>query len=158
MCTRAGCSFRAVQGTIAGPHRTRNARNRARVEVGMRRETKPGGRGRLMRRAVLVLSLTGGLGLAEANDLRIAAWNLEHLNDEHGEGCVERTEGDFDAIARRIEALDADLVAFQEVENEAAARRVFDPGKWNVVMSSRPPTGERQECWRRRGARSRTNA
>ena len=43
----------------------------------------------------------------------------------------------------------ADLVAFQEVENEAAARRVFDPGKWNVVMSSRPPIGEGPECWGR---------
>ena len=53
-------------------------------------------------------------------------WNLEHLNDEHGEGCVERTDADFDAIARRIEALDADVVAFQEVENEAAALRVFN--------------------------------
>ena len=102
----------------------------------MQREMKPGGWGRSMRRAILVLSLTGGL--AEANDLRIAAWNLEHLNDEHGEGCVGRTEEDFDVIARRIEALDADLVAFQEVENEAAARRVFDPGKWNVVMSLTP--------------------
>ena len=100
-----------------------------------------------MRRAILVLSLTGGV--AEANELRIAAWNLEHLNDEHGEGCIERTEEDFDAIARRIEALDADVVAFQEVENETAAQRVFDSGKWNVVMSSRPHTGEGPECWDR---------
>ena len=147
MCTRAGAAF--ARCTAQSPDRiARGAHATGRKwGLGMRREMKPGGRGRLMRRAILVLSLTGGL--AEANDLRIAAWNLEHLNDEHGEGCVERTEEDFDAIARRIEALDADLVAFQEVENEAAARRVFDPGKWNVVMSSRPPTGERQECWGR---------
>ena len=65
--------------------------------------------------------------IAHAGDLRIATWNLEHLNDEHGEGCVERTEEDFVAIARRIEALASDVVAFQEVENEPAATRVFDP-------------------------------
>ena len=87
--------------------------------------------------------------IADAGGLRIAAWNLEHLNDEHGEGCVERSEEDFDAIARRIESLGADVVAFQEVENEAAARRVFDPVKWNVVMSTRPGTGDGPTCYDR---------
>ena len=97
------------------------------------------------------LALMIGLAptLADASDLRIAAWNLEHLNDEHGEGCIERLEEDFDAIARQIEALGADVVAFQEVENEAAAHRVFDPVKWNVVMSARPDTGEGPTCYDR---------
>ena len=81
--------------------------------------------------------------------MRIATWNLEHLNDEHGAGCVERTEEEFDTIARRIEALDSDVVAFQEVENEAAARRVFDPSRWNIVMSSRPETGQGPICYNR---------
>ena len=98
----------------------------------------------------LIASVPAGTpGLAEASDLRIAAWNLEHLNDRDGEGCVERSEEDFHAIARRIEALGADVVAFQEVENESAARRVFDPMKWNVVMSSRPDTGEGPRCYNR---------
>ena len=88
-------------------------------------------------------------GYAEASELRIAAWNLEHLNDRHGEGCVERSEEDFDAIAHRIEALGADVVAFQEVENAAAARRVFDPAKWNIVMPSRPATSEGPTCYNR---------
>ena len=93
--------------------------------------------------------------LAEASDLRIAAWNLEHLNDENDEGCVERSEEDLDAIAHRIEALGADVVAFQEVENEAAAQRVFDPAKWDVVMSSRPDTGEGPICYDRAEGRLR---
>ena len=88
-------------------------------------------------------------GLAEASNLRIAAWNLEHLNDARGEGCVERSEQDFNAIARQVEALGADVVAFQEVENEAAARRVFDPARWNIAMSSRPDTGEGPVCYNR---------
>ena len=87
--------------------------------------------------------------IAHAGDLRIATWNLEHLNDEHGEGCVERAQEDFDAIARRIEALDSDVVAFQEVENEAAARRVFHRSRWNIVMSSRPDTGPGPTCYNR---------
>ena len=98
---------------------------------------------------LLVLASGSAPTLADAGDLRIAAWNLEHLNDEHGEGCIERTAEDYDAIARRIEALGADVVAFQEVENEAAARRVFDPAKWNVAMSSRPDTGQRRTCYDR---------
>ena len=97
--------------------------------------------------AILVLGFV--LGTAEASGLRIAAWNLEHLNDRPGEGCVERTEEDFDTIARRVEALGADVVAFQEVENAAAARRVFNPAKWNIVMSSRPDTGEGPTCYNR---------
>ena len=96
-----------------------------------------------------IIALGLVLGSAEASDLRIAAWNVEHLNDRHGEGCVERTEEDFDAIARRVEALGADVVAFQEVENAAAARRVFNPAKWNIVMSSRPDTGEGPTCYNR---------
>ena len=98
---------------------------------------------------LLTLTMAAACAFADASDLRIAAWNLEHLNDEHGEGCVERSEADYDAIARQIEAVGADVVAFQEVENEAAAHRVFDPGKWNVVMSSRPGTGAGPTCYDR---------
>ena len=101
------------------------------------------------RALVGLLAMVFVLASAEASDLRIAAWNLEHLNDRRGEGCVERTEEDFDAIARKIEALGADVVAFQEVENAAAASRVFSPAKWNIVMSSRPDTGEGPACYDR---------
>ncbi len=94
--------------------------------------------------AIVALGLMSGI--VGATDLRIATWNLEHLNDAHGEGCIERTEDDFDEIARRIAAINADIVAFQEVENEAAARRVFDTGRWKIVMSSRPHTRERRRC------------
>ena len=93
-----------------------------------------------------LVALSAACGSAQAGDLRIATWNLEHLNDAEGEGCIERSEEDYDAIGRRIEALDADVVAFQEVENEAAARRVFDPAKWSIAMSSRPDAGQGPVC------------
>ena len=103
--------------------------------------------------AFLALLLLVALGLptpsAHAGELRITAWNLEHLDDTDGQGCLGRTQADYDAIAHQVAALDADVVAFQEVENEAAARRVFPPSAWEVAMSSRPPMARSRRCWDR---------
>ena len=88
-----------------------------------------------------------------AAELRIAAWNLEHLADADGEGCVGRTGADYEAIARQAAALNADVVALQEVENAAAVRRVFPASDWDAVVSSRPPIGNPRRCWDRREAR-----
>ena len=88
-----------------------------------------------------------------ADELRLATWNLEHLNDTDMEGCVARGQADYDLIGRRVVDLDADVVAFQEVENEAAARRVFPASRWHVEVSSRPAAGLGRPCWYRPGAR-----
>lgn len=109
---------------------------------------------RISTHAVLTLM---GLILAApavfADDLRIAAWNLEHLDDDDGAGCVGRSAGDYAALARQIEELDADIVAFQEVENAAAAHRVFPASGWHVEMSRRPPEERSRACWGKPGAR-----
>jgi len=42
--------------------------------------------------------------------------------------------------------LGADVIAFQEVENEAAAKRVFSPDQWTVVISSRPHSARPGTC------------
>lgn len=84
-----------------------------------------------------------------AGELRIGTWNLEHLDDTDGDGCVGRTQADYDAIARHLAALDLDVVAFQEVENETAARRVFPPSTSQVALSSRPPMTGSRRCWDR---------
>ena len=84
----------------------------------------------------------------EASHLRIATWNLEHLNDTDAAGCVPRDQTDYDAIADRIREIDPDVVAFQEVENTAAALRVFPAAHWHVEVSTRPePSGAARECW-----------
>ena len=84
----------------------------------------------------------------EALHLRIATWNLEHLNDTNAAGCVPRDQADYDAIADRIRELDPAVVAFQEVENTAAALRLFPPTHWHVEVSTRPePTVAARECW-----------
>ena len=41
-------------------------------------------------------------------------------------------------MKRIVDSLDADVIAFQEAENPAAAMRVFDPAHYAVVMESRP--------------------
>ena len=80
-----------------------------------------------------------------AGELRIAAWNLEHLNDTGGEGWLPRTGPGYDALAGQVVALGADITAFQEVEN-TAARRVFPAPHWHVEMSSRPILEPARHC------------
>ena len=54
---------------------------------------------------------------AMSEEFRIATWNLEHLAADDNEGCMGRSENDYAELAKRIEDLDAHIVAFQEVEN-----------------------------------------
>ncbi len=96
---------------------------------------------------ILILALFSGAG--HAGDLRVVTWNLEHLNDTNGRGCLPRRQRDYDAIARQVEKLGADVVAFQEVENEAAAYRVFPRSRWRVEVSSRPSADPGRPCWDR---------
>ena len=81
--------------------------------------------------------------------LRIAAWNLEHLDDTGADGCVPRTQADYDALTAQVNDLALDIVAFQEVENDAAAHRVFPKADWQVEVSFRPDTGPGRACWSR---------
>ena len=84
----------------------------------------------------------------DAVQLRIATWNLEHLNDTDDAGCVPRDEADYDAIADRMREIAPDVVAFQEVENMEAALRVFPATRWHVEVSTRPePAAAPRECW-----------
>ncbi len=99
----------------------------------------------------LFLALTPQAG--SGDELRIAAWNLEHLDDGDDAGCVGRSGADYAVLARRIAELDADIVAFQEVENEAAALRVFPASDWHVEVSRRPPVENSRACWDRPQAR-----
>ena len=90
---------------------------------------------------------------AGALELRVAAWNLEHLADTNDEGCVGRDDADYTALAEQIDSLGVDVLAFQEVENAAAAERVFDAERWSVEVSSRTSTGTGPPCSGRPEAR-----
>ena len=87
-------------------------------------------------------------GVVQAKDyFSVAAWNLEHLNEQSGNGCVQRTDADYGRIADQIRNMKADVIAFQEVESESAASRVFPDTEWTIVVSDRPnTTGVGREC------------
>ncbi len=86
-------------------------------------------------------------GFLDAKELRVAAWNLEHLNANGDEGCITRTQADYDNIASTVDKMQYDVVAIQEVKDEAAARRVFSSGEWEIELSKRPPMKNLRECW-----------
>lgn len=79
--------------------------------------------------------------------LKIATWNIEHLAEANGTGCRPRTNQDYLTLRRYADQLDADVIAFQEVENEAAARRVFDPRRYSIIMSRRPDGTRDGTCY-----------
>ncbi|WP_312571920.1 endonuclease/exonuclease/phosphatase family protein [Brevundimonas sp.] len=101
--------------------------------------------------AALLSGCTAIMPSRDAAGLKIASWNLEHLAERDGEGCSPRTEVNYAELRRHAEALDADVVAFQEVQSQAAAERVFDPAIYDVVMSTRPPSTRSGECRGRPG-------
>lgn len=81
------------------------------------------------------------------SELKIATWNIEHLAEANGTGCRPRTDQDYLTLRRYADQLDADVIAFQEVENEAAAARVFDPARYSIIMSQRPASARGGTCY-----------
>ena len=79
--------------------------------------------------------------------LKVASWKLEHLAEHPGTGCRPRSEPDYRELARHAQTLDADVIAFQEVESEAAAARVFDPARYDIIMSQRPASRRGGGCY-----------
>jgi endonuclease/exonuclease/phosphatase family metal-dependent hydrolase len=62
----------------------------------------------------------------QAHGLRLASWNL-HFLDVEGHGHDHRARADYEALQRYADGLDADVIAVQEVANEAALALVFSP-------------------------------
>lgn len=92
--------------------------------------------------AGLALSLSGCVGAPISpspgiGNLRLAAWNMEHLAEANGLGCRPRTDADYLALRDYAEALNADVIAVQEVESKAAVERVFDPSRYVVIVEDR---------------------
>ena len=74
---------------------------------------------------------------ALAAPIKIATWNIKHLRDTDNEGPNKRKQADYDRLSQYAKQSDADIVALQEVEGPEAAKRVFDPTKYNFFFSSR---------------------
>jgi endonuclease/exonuclease/phosphatase family metal-dependent hydrolase len=86
------------------------------------------------------------------SSLRIVAWNLEHLAEEDGSGCRPRTGDDYARLAAYAAQLDADVVAFQEVETARAAARVFSPDTYDIVIEEREGSRRGPPCYGLDGA------
>jgi endonuclease/exonuclease/phosphatase family metal-dependent hydrolase len=67
------------------------------------------------------------LAASGGQELRLATWNLYWLSAEPSTGMVRRSVDDYAHLRRYARQLDADVIALQEVDGVAAARRVFDP-------------------------------
>ena len=78
---------------------------------------------------------------ALAEWIRIATWNLNRLHWRTGgtlwRGAAARSPEDYRTLARYARVLNADVIAFQEVNGPRAAARVFPPRDYDLHFSSR---------------------
>jgi endonuclease/exonuclease/phosphatase family metal-dependent hydrolase len=79
-----------------------------------------------------------------AAEIKVSTWNLDWLTiRSRGEADLPadvhtRAPEDFTRLAGYARKLDADIVAFQEVDGAAAAERLFDPGAYGIVTIDEP--------------------
>jgi len=69
--------------------------------------------------------------------LTLCTWNIEHLAANNDAGCRPRKNHDYQALQKFVADLNADIIAFQEVENMSAARRVFKASEYHIEISER---------------------
>lgn len=80
-------------------------------------------------------------GLAGAEELKIATWNLDWLTLRAKPGAglpldvTPRTPDDLDRLAKYAQDLDADVIAVQEVDGWDAAARLFPGERYSIHMT-----------------------
>ncbi len=78
---------------------------------------------------------------AQAADLKVATWNLEWLTLRSAgdralpDNVTPKGPADWALLRAYALALDADVVAIQEVDGPEAAARVFPPDRYDIVMT-----------------------
>ena len=85
-------------------------------------------------------------GSAPNSTITLVSWNMEHLAERDDSGCRPRSDADYRAMRDYVDALAADVIAFQEVESRAAAERVFDPARYTIEIEQRIGTGRKGAC------------
>ena len=75
---------------------------------------------------------------AFAEPLTISSWNIEWLstNEAVNKFSAQRDQADFDKLEEYFQSLDADVVAFQEVDDADAIQRVAG-NQYKILMSDR---------------------
>ncbi len=96
---------------------------------------------RVVRLLVLLLLLAATTQYARADQLRLATWNLEWLTTRAAgdvelphDAAAKRPE-DIDRLRRYAEELNADVIAFEEVDGPAVAARIFSPDRYALEMT-----------------------
>ena len=93
----------------------------------------------MIRLTAALLLLTGG---AQAAELRVATWNLEWLTARRAgdpalpENVRPKRPEDIDALRRYALTLDADVIAFQEVDGPEMAVQVFPAERYAIVITA----------------------
>ena len=90
----------------------------------------------------VILCLSAALATALSNpahseQLTIATWNLEHFSGADGTGCNPRNQSSYDDIRRIINAVDADIWLFQEVDTIGSLARIMDTTGWRLRSEGR---------------------
>ena len=75
----------------------------------------------------------------EGGSIKLATWNIAHLRDENDEGPVARKDVDYQRLREIADTLNADIIAVQEIENEAAIQRVFSNDRYSYVINEPQP-------------------
>lgn len=84
----------------------------------------------------------------QAEQLTIATWNLQWLDNQSTRQEAQRTPTDYSALNSIITSVNADFIAFQEVADLNSAALVFDPNLYNIELSSRSIIGNVDTDWR----------
>ncbi len=78
---------------------------------------------------------------APAEWIRIASWNLNGVHRHTGSAIFRwtpaRTHRDYETLADYARRLNADVIAFQEVNGPRAAERIFPPRSYSLFFSGR---------------------
>ena len=96
------------------------------------------GAGRLVLFLFVLAAQWGMAGSARAAELKIATWNLNWLTSREAglpPDVKPRQAEDFALLRAYADELNADVVAFQEVDHSETARRVFAPDRYSLHMS-----------------------
>jgi endonuclease/exonuclease/phosphatase family metal-dependent hydrolase len=90
---------------------------------------------------IVLAAAVAGAAPAGAATIKISTWNLNWLTTRPpGDPALPadvrtREPGDWTLLAGYARQLDADVVAFEEVDGEAAASRLFPPDRYNLVFT-----------------------
>ncbi len=88
--------------------------------------------------AILLTLLVCIAAPTQAQDLRVATWNIQTLTTGKkvfpDQGFV-RTQPDLDFLANFATAIAADAIALQEIASPAAAAQVFPIAEWTICIS-----------------------